>query len=111
MYPALFNMSEDYVYRLDHVQTLDCAEDVVEIQPPNNDSIIELQDPCVDWEVTAVVYEEAFGKWKEPECYTFTYLDQSSYMVRKHVVQTVQNGTALPVNGDIYLAFQTLTDV
>lgn len=101
VFPIFVNMSEDTTFRLENVSTHDCDKDV-KIQTTDDAVAYEGQSPCFNWEVNAAAFKEAFAKWKEPACYTFTY---------DNVVQTVRNGTELRANGDIYLPFQSLTDI
>jgi hypothetical protein len=32
-----------------------------------------VHEPCVDWETTAVAYDEAYAQWSPPPCYTFSF--------------------------------------
>lgn len=87
-----------------------------EIAPePDDNAMYAETNPCVDWETNTAIYKEAFAKWKEPECYTFTYTSQSFWSDGKSVMRTVRNGTMQQdgqSNGDDeYLPYQTLTDV
>ncbi|GAX19180.1 hypothetical protein FisN_15Lu360 [Fistulifera solaris] len=112
VYPYYFEFASTS-YWIGDVRVGECPE----LAPvADDDWAYDELNPCIGWEKNVPAYEDAFTKWQEPACYTFTYIDPVfNFGAQPLVVRTVRNGTALSAFGDEqedgYLPFSTFVDV
>ncbi|GAX19176.1 hypothetical protein FisN_15Lu353 [Fistulifera solaris] len=62
---------------------------------------------CVDWQLNNKKFKKAFAKWKEPSCYSFTFVD-AALEHRPEIKRVIKNGVALRKKP--YRALQTMND-